>query len=167
MIRPLIAFAVVALWFVAYANVAFSQTSPGQDWVEANVTVFRYEPDGTLKSQSHRVSFTASPIGKFSLGDTSLSSVQGDCGPMPSQQVGTKIEGTVTPASAGQYQIHLVISVRMSGGCRDVGKLTVPVFANSTVTKDGVVASGETMSVPMGSRAGKDTLRVEVTLSRK
>jgi hypothetical protein len=164
MIRPLITSAVVALWFVANANVAFSQTNPGPDSVEANVTIFRYEPDGTLKSQSHRVSFTVSPIGKFSLGDTS---VPGDCGPVPSQQVGTKVEGTVTPSSAGQYQIHLVISVRTSAGCRDVGKQTFPVFSNSTVTKDAVVASGETLSVPMGSRAGKDTLKVEVTLSRK
>jgi hypothetical protein len=166
MSKPLINSAVVVFCAVAVAAGAVLQTPTSSGSVEAQVTVSKYNTDGTLKAESFSASFTPNPIGKFSLGDRNPLSVREDCKAARSQ-MGTKVDGTVTPTSAGSFQLHLFISVRAAGGCRQVGDANVPIFVNTAITKDAVVASGEKLSVPVGSRSGSETLKVEVTLTKR
>ena len=79
---------------------------------------------------------------------------------LSSQQIGTEVESLVAPAADGQFKISVSIHDRSWRDCRNVGGVSVPVFANTAASHDITLKSGQTVEV-----AESAARKVSITLS--
>ena len=135
--------------------------------VRIQVVLSVQKPDGTTPGGIRTLSLTTSPTGTFSVSDLIPGSFAPQCAPPPGaswNQMGGKVEGTLSPAPDGRFQIHLNVSYKSESGCRQVGNTSSPVVYDEKITKDAVVSEGEVVHLSI-KKSGGETLRVDVTLN--
>jgi hypothetical protein len=154
-------------------GIAASAQTTGTPPIKIQLVVSEQGISGTPAVQPRTVSLVANPTGKFKVDLKSVErSFPPGCGynvatitahnPQP-QRVGTQLEGTVNPAPEGRFQVQLTLTERTVEGCRAVGDLNIPVFANRIIQHTVVVGSGEMAPFTFGGKF--ETLRVEFTLT--
>jgi hypothetical protein len=148
---------------IVAALVTFASGSPAYAQTDKIQVVLSTQP-------SSPIVVTASPTGKFNVVvlerpvsfPPECNSVGNPSHGNPIRSTGVKIEGAVSPAPDGRFRIQLTISVTSEAGCRGVGNLNIPVFANRVYQENADVARGE--KIPLTITFKDETLKVEVTL---
>jgi len=160
---------------LVFATNTFSQTPfQAPTSLQAHVAFSIPEPDFTTKIRSYKVPFTIDSTGKFTVKDLRPVMLPAECDPANSQparatapQVGTDVTGTVNVTPDGRYQVRLTVASRWLAGCRAVGDLNIPVFANIIIPNDAVVVIGEVLPIMIRDDSGIAPIKVEVTLTQE
>jgi len=141
------------------------------------VTISRYEGEQKVDDQEFRFRLAFGEQGSLRVADAPDRSVA-KCtygvgapahGPT-GQFVGRQVDAMVSSVGDGKFKIHLVVTERSLAGCRPVGDLEIPVYANRIVSHDLVLADGGVEEVRMGadkSSIENRAMRVALTIVPK